>query len=193
MKTIITLSLTVAAILMLTLNSFAQKKTQGFKVSHVINAPIDQVWKVIGEDYGSVAYSHPKIISSEYINGSLKSGEGAERVCNFKEDGSQYLHERQVNYDPANYTFVNQVFRAGKFPVVPESTFAIYKLEKIDANSCRFVFDMTYRTSPAMMGGIMKGSFKKLIADYAIAIDHHIATGEKVTKENFKEIKKERS
>lgn len=193
MKTIITLFLTTAAMLAFTISAIAQKKTQGFTSSFVINAPIDKVWKVIGEDYGSIAYSHPKIVSSDYLKGSFKAGEGAERVCNFKEDGSQYLHERQVNYDHINYTFKNQVFHAGKFPVIPENTFAIYKLEKIDANSCRFVFDMTFRTSPAMMGVLMKGSFKKLIADYAIAIEHHVNTGEKVTKENFKEIKKQRS
>ena len=49
---------------------------------------------------------------------------------------------------------------------------------------------MNYRTKPAFMGGMMKGSFKKLINDYFIAIEHHVKTGEKVTKDNFKEIKK---
>lgn len=37
----------------------------------------------------------------------------------------------------------------------------------------------------------MKGNFKKLIGDYFIAIEHHIKTGEKVTQENFKAIKKQ--
>lgn len=91
-----------------------------------------------------------------------------------------------MDYDPENYTFRNQVYQAGKFPVNPEYTYAIYKIEPIDANSCRFVFDMTYRTKPAFMGGMMKKSFKKLINDYAIAIEHHVTTGEVVTKDNFR-------
>ena len=37
----------------------------------------------------------------------------------------------------------------------------------------------------------MKGKFKKLISDYFIAIEHYGKTGEAVTKENFKEIKKQ--
>jgi hypothetical protein len=49
---------------------------------------------------------------------------------------------------------------------------------------------MQYRTKPGFMGGIMKGSFKKLINDYFIAIEHHVKTGEKVTKDNFKDIRK---
>lgn len=130
-------------------------------------------------------------MSSNYISGSLKAGEGAERVCNFNEKGTQYLREKQVNYTPDEYTFKNQVFQAGKFPVDPAYTYAIYKVEPIDNNTSRFVFEMNYRTKPAFMGGMMKGSFKKLIADYAIAIDHHINAGENVNKDNFKKIKKE--
>ncbi len=169
----------------------AQKKVQTFTVTHIINAPADQVWAVVGEDYGAIANSHPKIISSDYINGSLKAGEGAERVCNFNDSGSRYLHEKQVDFDPENYTFRNQVFQAGKFPVDPEYTFALYKVEPIDANTSRFTFDMTYRTKPAFMGGMMKGKFRKLIDDYALAIEHHVNTGEAVNKDNFRDIKRE--
>ena len=168
----------------------AQKKTQKFTVTRVIPHSADAVWAIVGEDYGAIAHSHPQIVSSEYINGTLKAGEGAERVCHFNEKGTQYLKEKMINYNPAERTFVNTVFQAGKFPVDPEYTRAIYKVEPIDANSSRFVFDMEYRTKPAFMGGMMKGKFEKLINEYAIAIEHHITTGEKVNKDNFKDIKK---
>ncbi len=191
MKNLINSSLVLLVILASAQLINAQKKAQTFTVSEVINAPIDEVWQVVGEDYGSIAYSHPKIVSSNYVNGSLKGGEGAERVCNFNEKGTQFLKEKQLEFDRANYTFKNQIFQAGKFPVDPAYTFAYYKLEKIDDNSCKFIFTMNYRTKPAMMGGIMKGNFKNLIADYAISVNHYVNTGEKVTKENFKEIKKE--
>ena len=180
------------AVMVLPKSILAQtKKTQNFKISRIINASADQVWKVVGEDYGAIANSHPKIVSSDYVSGTLKAGEGAERVCNFNDKGTQFLKEKQVNYNPEAYTFKNQVYQAGKFPVDPENTFAIYKVEAIDDSKSRFVFDMTYRTKPAFMGGMMKGNFKKLINDYAIAIEHYINTGERVTKENFKAIKKE--
>ena len=190
-KVKLVLAFAISLISLQTLMAQKAKKVQTFTVSHVINAPAEKVWSVVGEDYGGIAYSHPKIVSSDYINGSLKAGEGAERVCNFNEKGTRFLKEKQVNYDPENYTFRNQVFQAGKFPVDPENTFAVYKVEAIDANTSKFSFDMTYRTKPAFMGGMMKGNFKKLIRDYAIAIEHHVKTGEKVTKDNFKEVKKQ--
>ena len=169
----------------------AQKRVQTLQVVNVINASADQVWAVVGEDYGAIANSHPKIVSSNYINGTLAAGEGAERVCNFNESGTRYLHEKQVDYDPDNYTFRNQVFQAGKFPVDPEYTYAVYRVEPIDANTSRLSFEMTYRTKPAFMGGMMKGQFRKLINDYALAVEYHINTGEAVNQDNFRDIKRE--
>ncbi len=190
MKNAIKLSL-FFFLLIITVNAVqAQKKVKKFVITHVIHAPADQVWAVVGEDYGAIAHSHPRVISSNYVNGTLKAGEGAERICNFNKKGTRYLKEKQLDYDPDNYTFKNQVYQAGKFPVDSEYTYAIYKVEPIDDQSCRFVFDMTYRTKPAFMGGMMKKNFKKLIRDYAIAIEHHVKTGESVTRENFKAIKK---
>lgn len=167
------------------------KKVKEFYVERIIDLPAETIWKIVGEDYGSVAYSHPKIISSNYINGSLEAKEGAERVCHFNEKGTQFLRERMTDYDPENMRFTNQVFQAGKFPVDPEYTHAVYKVESLGENQCRLSFDMQFRTKPAMMGGMMKGSFRNLMNDYLISVEHHARTGEKVTQDNFKSIKKQ--
>lgn len=170
---------------------FGQKKVQKFKVDRVIDLPAEKIWAIVWEDYGAIAYSHPQIVSSEYINGTLKAGEGAERVCHFNVKGTKFLREKMVNYDPANMTFVNKVFQAGKFPVDPEYTRAIYKVEDLGNGKSRLSFDMQYRTKPAMMGAMARGKFKKLINEYFIAVEHHAKTGEKVTKDNFRKIRKE--
>lgn len=167
-----------------------QKKVQTFQVSKVLPFSAQEVWAVVGEDYGSIAYSHPKIIASDYINGTLKAGEGAERVCYFNEKETQFLKEKMVNYSPEKMQFTNTVFQAGKFPVDPENTRAVYSIKDLENGTCEFSFDMQFRTRPAFMGVMAKGKFKKLIGDYFIAVEHHIKTGEKVTKENFKSIKK---
>lgn len=167
-----------------------EKKVKTFRIEKVLNIPAAKVWAIVGEDYGAVANSHPKILSSNYINGSLQAGEGAERVCNFNEKGTQFLHERMLNYNPVAMTFTNQVFQAGKFPLDPEVTRAIYTVVDLGDGTCRLSFDMQYRTKPALMGSLMKSKFTGLIEDYFIAIEHHAKTGEKVNSENFKEIKK---
>lgn len=181
-------------VLAITITSFApsntDKKVKRFKVEKIMDISADTLWHVVAEDYGAIAYSHPRIIRSEYINGSLEGGEGAERVCYFNESGSQFLRERMVDYDPANMQFTNRVYQAGKFPVDPEYTLAVYKVEDLGSGKSKLSFDMQFRTKPAAMGGMMKGSFKGLIQDYFIAVEHHAKTGEKVNRDNFKEIKK---
>ncbi|MEO9869759.1 SRPBCC family protein [Ekhidna sp.] len=166
-----------------------QKKVQKFQVSKVIDLPAEQLWEVVGEDYGRIAYSHPKIVESEYINGTLKAGEGAERVCYFNEKQTQFLKEKMINYSPDGMSFTNTVYQAGKFPVDPEYTRAVYSIKDLGNGTSEFSFDMQYRTKPGFMGPMAKGKFKKLIQDYFIAVEHHAKTGEKVTKENFKSIK----
>ncbi len=171
----------------------AQKKVQEFTESKVLDVPAEKVWAIVGEDYGAIAYSHPKIISSNYVNGTLKAGEGAERICNFNEKGTKFVKEKMEDYNPAEMTFTNIVYQAGRFPVDPEYTRAVYKVERLSGGKSRISFRMQYRTKPAFMGAMAKGKFKKLIRDYFIAIEHHSKTGEKVTKENFRKIKRKYS
>ncbi len=188
MKTSIKVALAVVTLFTAT-NLAAEKKVHSFTVSRTIKAPAEKVWAVVGDDYGAIAHSHPKIVSSNYLSGTLKSGEGAERVCHFNEKGTKYVKEKQINYDPDNYTFKAQVYHAGGMPLDPNYNFAVYKVEVVDANTCKLVLDMGIRTKPAFMGTMAKGKFKKIIEDYMIAVEHHVLTGEKVTKDNFKEIK----
>jgi len=79
-----------------------QKKTQHFVISKTFPFTAEKVWSVVGEDYGAIAHSHPAILHSEYVNGNLQAGEGAERVCYFNEKKTQFLKEKMVDYDSVN-------------------------------------------------------------------------------------------
>ncbi|TAI49544.1 SRPBCC family protein [Flagellimonas allohymeniacidonis] len=190
MKSLVMMSAIFFMVVMATEGVNAQKKVHKFVESKVIDIPAEKVWAIVGEDYGAIAYSHPKIISSNYINGTLKAGEGAERVCNFNEKGTKFLKEKMVDYNPEKMSFTNTVYQSGRFPVDPDYTKAVYRVEPLAGGKSKITFEMQYRTKPAFMGSMAKGSFKKLIRDYFISIEHHAKTGEKVTKENFRKIKK---
>ncbi len=171
--------------------SLGQKKVQSFEVSRVINASAGEVWKVVGEDFGAIANSHPKIISSSYLEGSLTSGEGAERVCHFNEKATKYTHEKQIEYDPENLTFKVQVFHAERLPLDTDYSLATYQVVPLDKKSCKLVFSMEYRTKPAFLGPMAKGNFKKTLTNYLLSVEHHVLTGEIVNKETFKDIKRQ--
>ncbi len=175
---------------LLSFGLYAQKKAQNFTVSTEIDAPAEEVWKVVGEDFGAVAKSHPQVVSSDYINGSLKGGEGAERVCNLNEEGTKYVHEKQIEYDPENYTFKAVVYHAESVPMNTDYTHAIYRVIPLTEKTSKFEIEMNYRTKPAFLGWIIKGKYKNTLSDYTLAVKHYVMTGEPVTKDNFKSIKK---
>lgn len=171
--------------------SFAQKKTQYVTVSRIIEAPASSVWKVVGEEFGDIQKSHPLIVSSNYTNNVNHGCEGAERVCNLTLDGSRYIKEKQVDFNSDNYSFKVQVMSTGGIPLVPELSYATYKVEPINDEESRLVFEFNFRTKPAFMGHFAKGKFKKQLYDYMVAVDHYISTGEEVNADNFDAIKKQ--
>jgi len=167
-----------------------EKKYHTFEVKRVIPFSAEKVWKAVADDYGNIANSHPKIVASNYENGSLKGDKGAQRRCYFNEKQTRFLYEEIVDWKPEEMMFVNRVLEAGKFPINEDNTRAIYRVKKVGPNKAEFSMVMEFRTKPAFMGGMAKGQFKKLLNDYMIAVEHHIKTGESVTVSNFKQIKK---
>lgn len=186
-------SIVTLVLLLISLNAFSQKKAQGFTISRTINAPAESIWKVVGEDFGAIANSHPSVISSNYLNGSLKGGEGAERVCNLNEKGTRFVHEKQIMFNPEEFTFKAQVYHADGVPMDPKYTYAIYRVIPLSNSSSKLEIEMSYRTKPAFLGWLIKGKYKNTLKDYLIAVEHHVLTGENVTKDNFKTIKKQYS
>ena len=165
------------------------KKRHKIVVSREIDASPQKLWKVVGEDYGAIANSHPKIVKSEYKGGSLKGGEGVERVCYLNDSKSKYIQEKQLKFDPENFTFIVQVSHVEGLPLDPENSVAVYRVEPISATKSRVLVEFEYRTQPAFLGGISKGKFTQNLSDYLIAVEHHVKTGENVNQENFKIIK----
>ncbi len=168
------------------------KKARSFTVERVIPASVDKIWAVVGEDYGAISKSHPQVVSSSYVDGTLKSGEGAVRQCNLNEKGTKYIKETQKHYDPTNYSFTAEINHVSGLPLseAPGTNFGKYQVVKVDDNTSKLVMTLSFRTAPAFMGAMAKGKFKKTIADYLLAVHHHVVTGETVNKDNFKQIKK---
>lgn len=183
-------------LILITLGLFAQKtdkKVITFTVNRTINAPAKDVWRVVGEDFGAIANSHPKIVSSSYNQGHITGGENASRRCNFNESGSKYLEEKQVSFDAKNFTFKVMIYQSSGIPLNTDYSYGIYKVTPIDDKTSQLSMTMVLRTKPAFLGGLAKGQFKKDIGDYLLAVEHHVLTGENVNKDNFKEIKKKYS
>lgn len=145
----------------------------------------------MGEDFGAIANSHPKIVSSSYNQGEITGGENVTRTCNFNEKGTKYVQEKQIEFDSTKYTFKVLMYHAGGIPLDPDYNYAIYTVIPIDENTSKLVMSLGIRTKPSFLVGLAIGKFKSTISDYLLAVEHHVLTGENVNQENFKSIKKQ--
>lgn len=168
----------------------AQKKTHTFQVERIIPASAERVWETVGVGFANVSDYHGGIVKSELINGSTKSEVGCERICQLDNDGKKYVKEKLTAYNPSTMSFKAQLYSSTGVPTVPEYTYAKYKVEPINENSCKVIITQVYRTKPAFLGSIAKRQFVKYTEDQLVFIEHYTLTGEAVTKENQKEIKK---
>lgn len=166
------------------------RPTHELDVVAVLPDAIDRVWETMARDYGRIAESHPQIVRSDYIHGALEGGLGVERSCWFSDSGSRQLHEQIVSWQPDAHTFENRILDAKGFPIDPDNTLATYELEAVDADHTRVHLHMVYRTAPAMMGGVMKGAFRKLFEQYLVAVHGHLVTGEPVNRESYDAVAK---
>lgn len=167
-----------------------EKKLIGFTVERTIDAPATDIWQVIGNDFGAISKSHPLVVRSEYVDGALQGELGTERLCYFKENGSQMLREKIVDWRPAQMEFDAAIKETKKFPIDTGVTYFTMRVKPLSDNQSKLEMIMNYRTKPAFMGGMMKGNFTKRLEDYLLAIEHHVLTGEEVNVTNFKSIKK---
>lgn len=173
----------------------AQSMSKKYKTVHVkmkINAPADRVWEAMVLDYGEIGNFSPYIFSSNYENGSLKGEEGAERKCHFNIKRTRWSHEKIMEIDHENRVMRNVVIDGAKLPLNYDNSQAFYRVKDHGDGTCTASYEFQFRTKPAFMGGLAKGSFKKQLAGTLIGLKHYVETGEKVngTNEKYKEIKK---
>lgn len=174
--------------------SFAQSMEKNFRTVHVklkIDAPAERVWEAMVLDYGEISNFSPYIYTSNYESGSLKGKLGAERKCTFNEKGTQWSHERIADIDNENMVMRNIIIDAAKFPLNLDNSQAFYRVMDNGDGTSTASYEFQFRTKPAFMGFIAKGSFKKTLEGTLIGLKHYVETGEKVngTIDNYKDIK----
>ena len=101
------------------------------------------------------------------------------------------LKEKIVGWRPEQMELDVAIIDTKRFPLDTNNTVFTVKLEPTMNGGTKVKMLMKYRTKPAMMGGMMKKSFTKRLNDYLLAVHHHVKTGETVTVNNFKGIKKQ--
>ena len=169
------------------------KKYKSVEVAIDINAPTEKVWKAMVQDYGAISNWSPYIYAANYENGSLSGVKGAERKCNLNANGTRWVHERIADIDEKKMEMRNIILDGAKFPLDTDNTQAYYRVRDNGNGTSTASYLMQFRGKPSFMTGMMKGSFKKSLANNLKGLKHYVETGEQVTPFNnkIKEIRKD--
>jgi len=183
-RTFITTSLLLLSFLLSSAAIQAQSMANDYrsmKITRVINAPAERVWEALVGDYGEISNFSPFIYTSNYESGSLKGEVGAERKCAFNAKGTQWSHERIAELDNERMIMKNVIIDAQKFPLDLDNSYAIYSVVDNGDGTSTAGYEFKFRTSPAFMGGLAAGSFKKSLNETLIGLTHYLRTNERVT------------
>lgn len=159
-----------------------------FVITQDIQASPEKVWKVIASDFDKVSNSHPVSPHSEFTNGSNKVEIGSQRVMYMSENRKKYFVDEIVKLDNDMKTLLINVVEAKGYPIAFSNVEFI--VDPISSNTSKLTMVFSFQTKPRFLQKMAKGSLKKQLQEYLFAIDHHVMSGEVITVDRWKKIRK---
>ena len=151
----------------------------------IVNASKEAVWDLTFNRFGEVNNFNPLIEGSHFT--SMSKGEvGCERQCDLDLKGN-HLIERII--DAQGHDSFELEIIGGAMPMM-EKMFVKQAFEEIGPNKTRVRLIVRFRSKPAFMGFLMSMMMKRMLFDMLRGLKYHLETGELVTKENIKAIKR---
>ena len=135
-----------------------------------------------------VSNSHPVSPQSEFTEGSTTVQEGSKRIMYMSKNHKKYFVDEIIKLDPEKHELLINVVEAKGYPIAFSNVEFIADPVNTDVSKLTMVF--SYQTKPRFLQGLAKGSLKKQLQEYVYAIDHHVTTGEVITANNWKQIRK---
>ena len=148
--------------------------------THVIDAPLEQVWNVV-KDFGGVHRFHPKVETSPLLSQN-NEGLGAARVCNFY-DGTS-VKEEVVEYREGELLRV----KLSDFSMPLQRAEAVISVRALGPDRTEVEFGMEYEMKFGPLGAVMNGimlrpMMGKMFTQVLEGLDHHVVTGELVGRD----------
>ena len=149
-------------------------------VTRIIDAPVADVWAA-WDDFGNIDRFNPNLKQSGLINGSARSGLGAERQCDLK-DGKNYIQERVVDYQPERRMTVD-IFN-GSLPLKRAKATIEMTPQAVRRTELTFTMEFTPGMGPLgqLMVPMMKPQFRRMLSGLVDANKAYVERGEEVRR-----------
>ncbi|MBL4657921.1 MAG: SRPBCC family protein [Flavobacteriales bacterium] len=161
------------------------KKFKEVTIDIVVNTDKESLWDLTFNRFGEVNVFNPVIEGSHYMS-EAKGQVGCERQCALDSKGGHVI-ERII--DATDHDSFELEIIGGNMPMM-EQAFVRFDFEERAPNRTYVKLFMRFRSKPAFMAPLMAIMIKGMLTDMLKGLKYHLETGEMVTKENIKEIKK---
>ncbi len=150
-----------------------------------IDASIEEVWAILA-DIGSVQDYSPGVVKSYYTS-DIKEGVGASRHCDLLPTGT--VEERIVSWhDGEQYSI--EIYEGTEVLYMGVSHFTLKHRGKGTTVSQKMDYKPSEDPTVALGSRSMESLVGKVIEGNLVGLRHFVETGEVVTREVFKRIKK---
>lgn len=159
------------------------KKLNTVSVDIQVNASIEKTWDLLFNQFGKTSKFNPLLDGSHFTKGT--SGElGCERQCDL--DSKNSIQERIT--EVRDHSFDIEIIQGG-LPLMDKMK-ATLSVDSILMEQSLVTATIQFNTSPAFIGGLMKGTMAKTFFKVLVGLKYYLETGEEVTKENIGAIMK---
>jgi len=149
----------------------------------VINAPKSEVWDVLFNQYGEIHVHNPSMVSSNYLNSSVKGELGTVRHCKFND--KLFVDEKITDVNEGN-SFTIKVTNHN-LPFVNEMV-ATYELTSLGENVTELKMISLKSFSPSFMKYLMEGQMGSPLVKHLFGLKYFVETGKTVAMKEYKQV-----
>ncbi|MCO4745408.1 MAG: SRPBCC family protein [Proteobacteria bacterium] len=144
-----------------------------------VDAPPSEVWALLA-DYGAVHEYFPSIVDSDYVGPDGLEADTA-RFCDIDFNGRNVHVKERITAIEDNAWFVYDVYETVNFPI---DTMHVAFGVRTDDDGQTWVYNIIdYRLKPAMMTGMLRGSFHNSARNTVLGIKHVVETDERLNSD----------
>ncbi len=145
-----------------------------------VNAPIDDVWTELADNYIDISKVTTQITNSHAVDGEPTKGPGAARHCDLTFHGRKVaIKERIIDWidtpDHREYTYF--VYETKGFPATVYNTWSV---RAADDGTVKLRNVFYFRMKPAAMSRAMFGQMSGAAKTGVLGFKHYVETGEQV-------------
>ncbi|WP_422858877.1 SRPBCC family protein [Flagellimonas sp. S174] len=144
----------------------------------IINAPIDEVWAVLAEDWAAIGKWSSGVSHSQGFGAPIGGSEYSVRACEITAAGFDDTKEEILEYDGDDYLITYQL--ADGLPGFVKDAINVWTLEETPGGT--LIKGKTTMRATGVMGfmmkGMMKGATRKTLESMARELKYYVETGE---------------